>query len=64
MKGGRCQDNASQEGGDEGESVGVWGEGMMPPRREEMKVRVWECGGEGMGEGWMTPRLCLPGGGR
>ena len=33
---GRCQDYASQEGGDEGESVGVWGEGM--------------------GEGWMTPR--------
>ena len=27
------------EGGDEGESVGVWGEG-----RGEMKVRVWECG--------------------
>ena len=36
VKGGRCQDNASQEGGDEGESVGVWGEGM--------------------GEGWTTPR--------
>ena len=28
MKGGRHQDNASQEGGDEDESVGVWGEGM------------------------------------
>ena len=25
---GRCQDYASQEGGDEGESVRVWGEGM------------------------------------
>ena len=29
---------------------------VMPPRRGEMKVRVWECGGEGMGEGWTTPR--------
>ena len=28
VKGGRCQDYASQEGGDEDESVGVWGEGM------------------------------------
>ena len=36
VKGGQCQDYASREGGDEGESVGVWGEGM--------------------GEGWMTPR--------
>ena len=33
---------------------------IMPPRRGEMKVRVW---GEGMGDGWMLPRLCLPGGG-
>ena len=37
---------------------------IMPLRRGEMKVKVWECGGEGMGEGWTMPRLCLPGGGR
>ena len=29
---------------------------IMPLRRGEMKVKVWECGGEGMGEGWTMPR--------
>ena len=37
---------------------------IMPPRRGERKVRVWECRDEGMSEGWMTLRLCLSGGGR
>ena len=69
---GRCQDYASQEGRDEGESGGERGweaggccqdyasrEGVHVDEGES--VEVW---GEGMGDGWMLPRLCLPGGGR